>query len=127
MSYVLRSPSPGPSTREEPRHEVDSLSAALHAALQPFSVNHVPNHALPYALQHHSEHEMHKEKNDKNGPSLEIAVNSDTLCLRGTGVDVNPALLSGNVVLHLSEPTAIKEITLQFRGKARLPVSAADS
>ena len=67
----------------------------------------------------------HKEKHTKH-PLLEIHVNSDVLCLRGTGVDVNPALLSGNVVLHLSEPTSIKEITLQFRGKAHLPASAAE-
>ncbi|RPD78764.1 hypothetical protein L226DRAFT_543977 [Lentinus tigrinus ALCF2SS1-7] len=67
----------------------------------------------------------HKEKQHKH-PHLEIHVNNDVLCLRGTGVDVNPALLSGNVVLQLSEPTAIKEITLQFRGKAHLPVSAAE-
>ncbi|KAI0675367.1 hypothetical protein C8Q78DRAFT_965359 [Trametes maxima] len=69
---------------------------------------------------------MHYDKKSDRHPHLEINVNSDVLCLRGTGVDVNPALLSGNVVLHLSEPTAIKEITLSFRGKARLPVSAAE-
>ncbi|KAH9942393.1 uncharacterized protein BXZ73DRAFT_97805 [Epithele typhae] len=63
---------------------------------------------------------------DRQAPHLEIHVNQDILCLRGTGVDVNPSLLSGNVVLHLSEPTSIKEITLQFRGKARLPASAAE-
>ncbi|KAI0630418.1 hypothetical protein C8Q77DRAFT_1219962 [Trametes polyzona] len=68
---------------------------------------------------------MPDRKSDKH-PHLEIHVASDLLCLRGTGVDVNPALLSGNVVLHLSEPTSIKEITLSFRGKARLPVSAAE-
>ncbi|KAH9858504.1 hypothetical protein C2E23DRAFT_864422 [Lenzites betulinus] len=68
---------------------------------------------------------MPDRKTDKH-PHLEIHVASDVLCLRGTGVDVNAALLSGNVVLHLSEPTSIKEITLSFRGKARLPVSAAE-
>ncbi|KAL6298381.1 hypothetical protein BKA93DRAFT_744201 [Sparassis latifolia] len=65
-------------------------------------------------------------KGDKFSPLLDILVNADTLCLRGTGIDVNPALLSGNVVLHLSEPTSIKEIVLQFRGKARLPVSSSE-
>ncbi|KAI0663457.1 hypothetical protein C8Q70DRAFT_907006 [Cubamyces menziesii] len=68
----------------------------------------------------------HDSKKSDKHPHLEIHVASDVLCLRGTGVDVNPALLSGNVVLHLSEPTSIKEITLSFRGKARLPVSAAE-
>ncbi|CDO76661.1 hypothetical protein BN946_scf184695.g2 [Trametes cinnabarina] len=69
---------------------------------------------------------MHYDKKSDKHPHLEIHVASDTLCLRGTGVDVNPALLSGNLVLHLSEPTSIKEITLSFRGKARLPVSSAE-
>lgn len=82
---------------------------------------------MPNAQHHHDRHDMHHDskKSDKH-PHLEIHVASDVLCLRGTGVDVNPALLSGNVVLHLSEPTSIKEITLSFRGKARLPVSAAE-
>ena len=67
-----------------------------------------------------------RDKSDK-GPFVDISVNTDTLVLRGTGVDVEPALLSGNVVLYLSEPTAIKEIQLQFRGKARIPPSANES
>lgn len=66
---------------------------------------------------------MYSEK-DKAHSSLDIVVNSDTLFLKGTGVDVEPALLSGNVVLNLTEPTSIKEITLVFRGKARLPNAA---
>ncbi|OJT07414.1 Arrestin domain-containing protein C31A2.12 [Trametes pubescens] len=122
MSYVLhRSPTPPPPPPEE-----DALSAALHAALRPFDPTpHTlppPPEFLPNTQQHH---DMPDRKSDKH-PHLEIHVASDTLCLRGTGVDVNPALLSGNVVLHLTEPTSIKEITLSFRGKARLPVSAAE-
>ncbi|KIK78590.1 hypothetical protein PAXRUDRAFT_109675, partial [Paxillus rubicundulus Ve08.2h10] len=61
---------------------------------------------------------MNKEK-DRAG--IEIIVESDCLVLKGTGSDVEPAALSGHVVLHLTEPTSIKGITLQFRGKARLP------
>ena len=68
-----------------------------------------------------------REKADKGHPFVDISVNSDTLVLRGTGVDVEPALLSGNVVLYLSEPTSIKEISMQFRGKARIPPSANES
>lgn len=67
---------------------------------------------------------MAREKADKGPPAVDIVVASDTLVLRGTGVDVNPALMSGNVVLYLSEPTAIREITLQFRGKAKIPPAA---
>ncbi|KAI0335164.1 hypothetical protein GY45DRAFT_989035 [Cubamyces sp. BRFM 1775] len=127
MSYVLnRPPTPPPPPPEE-----DALSAALHAALRPFDpAPHPlppPPELMPNAQHHHDRHDMHNDpkKSDKH-PHLEIHVASDVLCLRGTGVDVNPALLSGNVVLHLSEPTSIKEITLSFRGKARLPVSAAE-
>ena len=128
MSYVLaRTPTPPPPPEE------DALSAALHAALRPFDphppVLPPPPELLPQN-QHQGQHQQHRdmphrERTDRH-PHLEINVNNDVLCLRGTGVDVNPALLSGNVVLHLSEPTSIKEITLQFRGKARLPASAAE-
>jgi len=63
---------------------------------------------------------------EKLHPTLEIVVASDVLCLRGLGAEVEPALLSGNVVLYLPEDTPVKDITLHFRGKARLP-PASDS
>ncbi|KAJ7777278.1 hypothetical protein B0H16DRAFT_952762 [Mycena metata] len=58
---------------------------------------------------------------------MEIVLDNEYLFLRGTGVDVEPARLSGNIVLHLNEPTTIRSITLQFRGKAYLPVPPRDS
>ncbi|KAJ7777287.1 hypothetical protein B0H16DRAFT_952879 [Mycena metata] len=58
---------------------------------------------------------------------MEIVLDNEYLFLRGTGVDVEPARLSGNIVLHLNEPTTIRSITLQFRGKAYLPVPPQDS
>ncbi|KAF9793132.1 hypothetical protein BJ322DRAFT_998373 [Thelephora terrestris] len=61
---------------------------------------------------------------EKWQPTLEIVVTNDVLCLQGPGVDVEPVLLSGNVVLYLPDDTDIKEITLQFRGKAKLPPSS---
>ncbi|KAG6891564.1 hypothetical protein C0992_003591 [Termitomyces sp. T32_za158] len=69
---------------------------------------------------------MVKEKDLK--PRIEIFLDSPKGCifLKGTGVDVEPTLLSGHVAIHLSEATPIKEITLQFRGKARLPVPSSD-
>ncbi|KAH9083916.1 hypothetical protein EDB83DRAFT_2564378 [Lactarius deliciosus] len=82
--------------------EVDLLASALHNALQGVAP---PRHADP-TLKH---------------PSIEIIVDSDTLILRGTGAEVSPALLSGHVVLHLAESTPVKQIILQFRGKAKLP------
>ena len=71
-----------------------------------------------------SEHDMGREN---SRPQLEILVDSECLFLKGTGVDVEPARLSGYVALYLTEATAIKEITLQFRGKARLPAPHHDS
>ncbi|CAL1706329.1 unnamed protein product [Somion occarium] len=119
MSFIWSHPLP---TREQP--EDDSLTAALHAAFASLSGGN-SNHPPTHSNQHH-DHDMHREKS-KSEPSLEILVNSDVLCLRGTGVDVNPALLSGNVVLHLHEPTSLKQIVLQFKGKARIPASATES
>lgn len=134
MAFVLSNNHTSPATRDT---EDDFLSAALHAALQPLTnhsnnssgpsnqasqSNHTPNHSADLA-----DRDMAREKHEKGHSSLDIVVNQDTLVLRGTGVDVNPALLSGNVALYLSEPTSIKEITLQFRGKARIPPSASES
>lgn len=64
---------------------------------------------------------------DKERPRLEIILDKDCIFLKGTGVDVEPARLSGHVALYLAESTSIKEITLQFRGKARLPVPTNES
>lgn len=87
--------------------EVDLLASALHHALQS---------ATP-----HTRHADPPHKKDDKHSNIEIIVDSDTLVLRGTGADVSPALLSGRVVLHLAESTPVKQITLQFRGKAKLP------
>lgn len=129
MAFVLARP-PSPSSRDT---EEDALSAALRAALQPFStatgLQSNPQHGSQSPLSYTplSDDMQLRDKADKGHSFVDIAVNSDTLILRGTGVDVEPALLSGNVVLFLTEPTSIKEITLQFRGKARIPPSANES
>ncbi|KAG9033480.1 hypothetical protein FRB95_014759 [Tulasnella sp. JGI-2019a] len=52
---------------------------------------------------------------------VEIQLPSDTIVLRGVGQEVEPVLLSGNVVVNLEEATNIREIALNFTGKARLP------
>lgn len=77
-------------------------------------------HTAPPA---NGEHDMTKEKEKSR---LEIVLSSSCLQLKGTGVDVEPTLLSGHVALYLTESTSIKEITLQFRGKARLPAPASE-
>ena len=81
--------------------------------------------SAPSASDHPDGMDQDRKEKERH-PRLEIVLDQDCLYLRGTGVDVNPALLSGNVILQLSEPTSIKEITLQFRGKAHLPASAAE-
>ncbi|KAJ7772729.1 hypothetical protein DFH07DRAFT_913614 [Mycena maculata] len=63
----------------------------------------------------------------KERPCLVVHLDNEYLCLRGTGNDVEPARLTGHVALYLAESTPIKEITLQFRGKARLPPFTHDS
>ena len=64
----------------------------------------------------------HEEK-----PYLDIILDAPYLALKGTGPDVEPTTLRGHVALHLPESTSIKEITLQFRGKARVPVPPSES
>ncbi|KAF8513113.1 hypothetical protein BU17DRAFT_53628 [Hysterangium stoloniferum] len=57
----------------------------------------------------------------KSHNSLDIVLASKYFCLRGTGVDVQPCVIHGSVVLNLVEATTFKEITMQFRGKSRVP------
>jgi arrestin-related trafficking adapter 4/5/7 len=79
--------------------EVDLLASTLHHVLQ----------------THHS------DRQDDKHTGIDLVVNSDVLTLKGNGAEVTPALLSGQIVLDLAESTTVKQITLQFRGKARLP------
>ncbi|KAF8585927.1 hypothetical protein K439DRAFT_1632192 [Ramaria rubella] len=58
--------------------------------------------------------------------SLDIVLSSESLFLRGTGADVEPCMLGGTVVLNLVEATTFKEITMQFRGKSRVPSVQSD-
>jgi hypothetical protein len=82
-----------------PGAEVDLLASTLHHALQP--------HRL--------------DPQDDKHTGIDLVVNSDVLTLKGNGAEVTPALLSGQIVLDLAESTTVKQITLQFRGKAKLP------
>ena len=64
---------------------------------------------------------------DTERPRLDVILDNQYLVLKGTGSDVDPTTLSGHVRLVLTEPTSIKEITLQFKGKAKIPVLTANS
>ncbi|KAF8320866.1 hypothetical protein DL93DRAFT_2052560, partial [Clavulina sp. PMI_390] len=52
---------------------------------------------------------------------LQIILNSDRLICRGVAGNLEPARLSGHVVLTLTEATNIKDITLDLVGKAKIP------
>jgi arrestin-related trafficking adapter 4/5/7 len=83
--------------------------------------------ALHHALQnitHHYDYQDPVLGRDDKHPNIEVIVDDDVLTLRGAGVEVTPVLLSGHVALHLAESTRVKQITLQFRGKAKLPALA---
>ncbi|KAL7421163.1 hypothetical protein Q5752_004048 [Cryptotrichosporon argae] len=51
---------------------------------------------------------------------LDIVLDSDHLVLRGQGGDMNPAYLSGHIVLKLNESANIKGITMNLTGKAKV-------
>ena len=100
------------ATRQGAEPDVDLLASTLHHALQ----NTTPHHA-----HHHDRQDSASSRKEDKPTNIEIIVDSDVLTLRGTGVDVAPALLSGQVALNLAESTPVKQITLQLRGKAKLP------
>jgi hypothetical protein len=92
--------------------EVDLLASTLH-------------HVLPGT--HHTDRQDLAPRRDDKHTGIELVVNTDVLTLKGAGAEVTPALLSGQIVLDLAESTPVKEITLQFRGKAKLPPVENDS
>ncbi|KAF9010764.1 hypothetical protein BDQ17DRAFT_1234497 [Cyathus striatus] len=65
---------------------------------------------------------QHKERSH-----IEIQLDDHYLKLKGTGPDVEPVRMAGNLILYLAEDTALKEVSLSFRGKARVPIPAAES
>lgn len=116
---VTRPPTRPASPSNRPDDAV--LSASLARALQ-----NLPPNAPQEMYETHDTLPLKGDK-DKLHSTLDIVVNSEQLILRGTGSEVEPVLLSGHVVLQLCEPTSIKEITLHFRGKAKMPPSSNDS
>ena len=115
MSFsVPPSPSVAESSLNGP--EEDTHPHPLNSASHPSSSGTSHQLALGPA-----EHDFLSEKS-KTG--LEIIFNPEIICMKGTGPDVEPALLSGHVALCLTESTSFKEIALSFRGKTRLPVSS---
>lgn len=107
MAFTITRPS-SPQLSTSPLVD-DHLSTALHAAL-----SRVHDDMVHQDRSHHPPPDKSR---------IDIVLDSDVLALKGTTVDTEPALLSGHVVLTLSEATSIKEINLQFRGKTRVPPS----
>ncbi|KAG7098441.1 hypothetical protein E1B28_000392 [Marasmius oreades] len=107
MAFVFNGPPPSVDDHH-PHHETSTSS------FFPF-LHHPPENTGDMQPQHHLK--------DKDRPRLEILLDKECIYLKGTGVDVESARLSGHVALYLLESTSIKEITLQFRGKARLPAT----
>ena len=62
-----------------------------------------------------------QQDTSRERPHLDVVLDNQYLVLKGTGPDVDPTTLRGHVRLVLTEPTSIKEITLQFKGKAKIP------
>ena len=58
--------------------------------------------------------------------SLEIQLSSDTAILRGTGAETETAYLTGSVVLHLPDATAIKGVELRLLATARVSAPPCD-
>ncbi|KAG8906713.1 hypothetical protein FRB99_006311 [Tulasnella sp. 403] len=79
-----------------------------HVSLAPSS--HPPTPAFAEMILYDPSHEH-----------IEIVLPSDSIVLRGVGQDVEPTLVNGHVVLRLLEDTNIREINLNFTGKAKLP------
>lgn len=90
------------------------------------SIYHEDDFAGP-RLAASSTHEAHEMAREPAKPYLDIILDTPFLTLRGLGPDVESTRLSGNVLLFLTEPTSVKEITLQFKGKAKLPGAAPES
>ncbi|TFK21109.1 hypothetical protein FA15DRAFT_646096 [Coprinopsis marcescibilis] len=108
-----------------------SSTPASRAPSRPASP-HPPNnnHELPPLPQPSSSPHMRfslHQKNPSPKSSIDIHLDAPYLVLKGTGPDVESTRLSGNVVLFLAEATSIKEITLEFRGKARIPIPNSES
>lgn len=116
---VPRPPSPSGAPRMRQSHTDNSSTITGLTALSGFAYTPTPIPASGLWVPL----DTPPRDKEKMQPTLEIVVTNDVLCLQGPGAEVEPVLLSGNVVLHLPEDTDIKEVTLQFRGKAKLPPS----
>lgn len=80
---------------------------------------YAPYSSIPTAMPHAT--------SGGSKPQISVVLDQPYLVLNGTGPDVESTRMSGKVVLSLPEATSLREITLQFRGKARIPMPASES
>lgn len=103
-------PDQGPPHVLQSGHALDGSPLQPPTTTIPVPVSFVPAHS-----------DNHMGFISGNDASLEIILPSDSVICRGVGTDIEPALLSGQVVLKLGEATNIKEVTLELIGKVKPP------
>ena len=64
---------------------------------------------------------------EKEKSRIDIVLDAPYISLRGTSGTVEPTVLRGHVSLYLAEDTDIREVSLHFRGKARIPLPTTES
>ncbi|KAG9101521.1 hypothetical protein FS749_006091 [Ceratobasidium sp. UAMH 11750] len=125
MPFLLRETgpsrpsSPGPA----PIPPLDTLPSYEHSPMSQLNLADLVSHAFEHpATIPPSPYEMPVPIpiSGSHLPPLEIVLANDDIVFRGVGQDVEGALLSGHVILNLSEATNIREITLQLTGKMRI-------
>ncbi|KAG8697114.1 hypothetical protein FRC11_000253 [Ceratobasidium sp. 423] len=125
MPFLLRetvpSRPPSPASAAPP---LDDLPGYQYNPMPVFSSQlHLPD-GDPHGLEHPTAvpPSPYEAPGSHSPAPLEIILPSDELVFRGVGQDVESALLSGHLVLNLTEATNIREITLQLTGKVRIQV-----
>ncbi|QRV79631.1 arrestin [Ceratobasidium sp. AG-Ba] len=132
MPFLLREtgpsrpPSPGPAPPVPP---IDTLPSYEHSPMPHLNLADQVSQAFEHpATVPPSPYEMPVPVpvSGSHSPApLEIVLANDDVVFRGVGQDVESALLSGSVILNLSEATNIREITLQLTGKIRIQLPEA--
>jgi hypothetical protein len=101
----------------------DNHNASLHININPSSISSAP------PLSHFQNNEMgyRSSHSHSHAASLDIIIPSPTFYIKSLASSDEPSLLSGKVVLTLTETVSVKQIELSLRGKAHLPALGGDS
>ncbi|KZW00209.1 hypothetical protein EXIGLDRAFT_722273 [Exidia glandulosa HHB12029] len=109
---------PTPTAHVAGDNDYAESASHLFPQPQPPALSHAQRNSPPAAASA----DMHPPPLDgaEERSFLEI-VAPRTVVFRGLGQDVDTAVLAGTLVLHLAESTDLRDITLEFTGKAKLP------